>query len=550
MLRSRVALAVAFFALAVPSYAYRTTVWIPSWDPNAVTIMQQEAGAVVESNPGWYTVNADGSIAKNAGAEDPNLRAAMSGTVLVPTIKNYINGSFNGALVANIIGDATLRETHANALTNLVVTNAYDGIDVDYERIPTTSAASYTAFIQLLAGKLHQAGKKLSVTVSAKTSASQNWDGPGAEDYPSLGAAADFIKIMAYDYHWSTSVPGDLAPLSWLDSVTTYAQSVITPSKVILGLPWYGYDWRGSTGATVTYATAMSTATANGATISHDTDGEATFVYADHTVYFQDASAYQKKVDYVKSRHPGIGGFAHWRVGAEDAATWPIVAALKNGSSITPLTPDFTISGPTSMNVTAGSSASAAFGITPINGFTGNASATATILDSFAGSASLSSPIVAAGGSATLTVAASGAAIAGSYRVQIEMTSGSLVHSQIVTVNVGAAAQSDFAISAPPEVSVAAGSNTTAVVSLHAVNGFTGNANLTAQMLDFFSGSVTPTTSAISATSPVTITIAPSSKAAVQRYRLQITATAGSISHATTIDVDVTAPAKKRALRH
>ena len=83
---------VALFAFAVPGYAYRMSAWVPSWDPNAVAVMQMQAGNLEETNPGWYTVAADGSVTRNYKAEDPTMRAALSGTMLVPTIKNYING--------------------------------------------------------------------------------------------------------------------------------------------------------------------------------------------------------------------------------------------------------------------------------------------------------------------------------------------------------------------------------------------------------------------------------------------------------------------------
>src|SRR5215210_4028433 len=119
--------------------------------------------------------------------------------------------------------------------------------------MPATAKAGFTAFVQLLASKLHASNKLLSVTVHPKTSASATWDGPGAQDYTAIGAVADSVKVMAYDYHWSTSDAGAIAPLSWLDQVAIYAESTIAPQKVIMGLPWYGYDWLGTSAVGVTY---------------------------------------------------------------------------------------------------------------------------------------------------------------------------------------------------------------------------------------------------------------------------------------------------------
>jgi len=323
--RSRIALIfVAAFLCAMSSYAYRISAWIPAWDPNALTSMQLHAGWLDEANPGWYSLDANGAIVKNWNAEDPTLRAALTGARLVPTIKNYVNGSFNASVVLNLIATAESREAHAEALRQLVVLRAFDGIDVDYESLPQSAKTNFSAFVALLAQKLHASNKTLSVTISA--SANDN-------DWSAIGAAADSVKIMAYDKHWPGGAAGAIAPLDWLDSVVTYAESHIEPAKVMIGLPWYGYDWAGSGAASVTYTSGMQSAMSNGLTPSRDANGELTFAYAGHVVYFQDAESYGRKVDAVLAKHSRIGGFAHWRAGAEDPATWMKVASMRNGGT-------------------------------------------------------------------------------------------------------------------------------------------------------------------------------------------------------------------------
>src|SRR6185436_16523489 len=218
------------------------SVWVPSWDSNAPNIMGIHSRDLDETNPGWLYANADGTVRRSG--EDARLRAALAGTQLLPTIKNYVNGSFDGAMVATIVNSDVLREKHAEEIAQLVVQNGYDGVDVDYERVSSAAKAGYTTFLQLLAGKLHASNKKLSVTVPASS---------GALDWPAIAAAADSVKIMAYDYHWSTSAAGAIAPLDWLEQVAANAERLIG-SKAMIGLPWYGYDWLGTTGASVTFA--------------------------------------------------------------------------------------------------------------------------------------------------------------------------------------------------------------------------------------------------------------------------------------------------------
>ena len=319
----------ALLAFAVPAHAWRMSAWIPSWDSSAVGILQTNGGRLDESNPGWYSLDASGAIVKNYNAEDPSMRAALTGTLLIPTVKNTVSGSFNGAVVATMLSTASGRAAHADALATLVVTNAFDGIDVDYERVPTTSRADFTAFIELLGETLHARGKLLSVTVYAKRSDADNWNGPGAQDWVAIGRAADSVKIMAYDYHWNGSAAGPLSPLDWLDAVAGYAEQSIPLGRAIVALPWYGYDWLDKAAKGVTYAEAMATAQSVGATVTRDANGELTYTYSGRTVYFQDATSFRTKVNAIAARHSGIAGFAAWRVGAEDPAVWTFVGELK-----------------------------------------------------------------------------------------------------------------------------------------------------------------------------------------------------------------------------
>jgi spore germination protein YaaH len=193
--------------------------WVPAWDAKALASMQVNAGKLDEANPGWYTIAADGTYAKNPNAEAADLRAAMAGLDIIPTIKNLVGGKFDGSVVAAITGSPTLREKHAETLTQLVVQNVYAGIDIDYESLDAATMSSYTAFVQLLAQKLHAANKKLSITVSAKTSDGDNWRGPGGQDWRANGAAAELVEIMAYDAHWDGGVAGAISPVTWLGAV-------------------------------------------------------------------------------------------------------------------------------------------------------------------------------------------------------------------------------------------------------------------------------------------------------------------------------------------
>ncbi|HWS72158.1 MAG TPA: glycosyl hydrolase family 18 protein [Thermoanaerobaculia bacterium] len=444
-MRIRTAAVALLLTLSVTgtSFAWRNTMWIAPWDPASLTSIQANGGTLSESNPVWYEWKNDATIVAGWNSENPTWRAAMTGTLLMPTVQNLVNGTFDANVVATMLSSAATRDAHAEAIAQLVVSKAYDGIDIDYERVPTAQRANFTAFITTLSQKLHAANKKLSVTVYAKASDKENWNGPGSQDWIVLGQLADSIKIMAYDYSWDGSTAGPITPLDWLERVTTYAESTIAPSKVIVGLPFYGYDWVGTAAQTVTYSSAMKLAQTNGATIARDANGEATFSYGGtHTVYFQDAAAFDRKVDVLRQKHPHIGGVAAWVAGQEDPEIWRVlhdamyVSIAVPGAGASPLPADFSIVGPSSLTIAQGATATAEFRLTAVNGFDANAQVTILAIGHFDGTLAASSSTLSPTSALTLRAGALSTTRPGAYALIVRVTSGSISHDRTVTLTV------------------------------------------------------------------------------------------------------------------
>jgi len=436
-MRTAAIAALALFLATSSFAAYKETAWIPPWNAEALKSIQLNAGALTESNPVWYSWNADGTILKNWNAENATWRAAMTGTLLIPTIQNVVNDSFDGSVAATVLATPASREASASEIAALVNNQAFDGIDIDYERVPTSSRANFTAFLGTLGQKLRISGKKLSVTVYAKASDSENWNGPGAEDWQAIGQIADSVKIMAYDYSYLGSAPGPIAPLNWIDRVASYAESVIPANKIIMALPFYGYDWSTvSPTRSLSYAAAIQFAGINGATISHDANGEATFTFGTHTVFFIDAVSYSQKVTLLKQKHPSIGGFGAWSLGVEDPAIWSIVRGSGSSGATPPPAPPagIAISGPLSLTTMRGASSSGSYQLVPVNGFNGTASITVQAPAGFAGVITADSASVAAGGSFRITASTTTATRPGTYQIDLKLNSGSLTADQLVTL--------------------------------------------------------------------------------------------------------------------
>jgi spore germination protein len=330
----------------------RVAAWLPtSWDSaRARASWEANRAHIQELSPVWYQIapGGDGSINGYPGARDAALvqEAHAQDTLVIPLINNaYANTGFDATPVSRMIHDPTRRSAHVNTLVNEVQTYGYDGIDIDYESLNgKDDREAFGVFVRHLAEALHAHGKLLSVTVHPKTSEPGDWDGPEAQNWATIGAAADRFRVMTYGYHWGTSDPGPIAPLWWMEDVLAFATSVVPPNHVYMGLHFYGHDWAGPSGDSLVWEDAQALANTHGAVLRwQDTDewgravAEPWFAYTDspgqpHEVWYTDGASVAARLELV--REYGLGGVAIWRLGGEDPTSWSAIATTLRPSDL------------------------------------------------------------------------------------------------------------------------------------------------------------------------------------------------------------------------
>jgi len=200
---------------------------------------------------------------------------------------------------------------------------------------------------------------------------------------------------------------------------------------------------------------------------------------------------------------------------------------------------DFNVSTPSSLTVTAGSSTQSAVTLASLNGFAGTVNLVASASPS--GVTASLSPIsvsLTSGGTGTSTLTISSSTV-GTYSVTVTGTSGSLSHSAMINVSV--AASSGFTVAANPStVGFRSGSNGSSTIILTSLGNFSGNVNL--------AESVTPSTGLTVSCNPTSLFLSSGGSAnstctftssTQNTYTVTITATSGSLSHTTTITVQV-----------
>ncbi|KAJ9440887.1 putative di-N-acetylchitobiase 2 [Diplonema papillatum] len=144
--------------------------------------------------------------------------------------------------------NATAFDLYVNNTVKMVQTMFLDGVTFDYENpLPpgAPEAGYYVDIIAKTAAALHKQvpGSQVSVCVAWSPF---NIDGR-YYDMKGFAQAADLLYVMMYDtrsqvFEQCIASPNCALPLVQ-QGVEQYVNMGIAPKKIILGLPWYGYDY-------------------------------------------------------------------------------------------------------------------------------------------------------------------------------------------------------------------------------------------------------------------------------------------------------------------
>ena len=216
----------------------------------------------------------------------------------IPLVASILDATGPGEMAA-ILADPGPRADHVDAIVDFAADGDFAGIDLDYEQFAfadgrdtwATTRPNWVAFVAELAERLHADGRTLTVSVppvydARRTRQSGYW----VYDYGAIAPLVDSIRVMAYDYSNASTDAGPIAPLEWVSRIIAGTTAAVgDPSKLVLGVPLYGYNWPteesgdcdGAPGVTtVTGRTVDALANERGATPVHDpATGESSFTY-------------------------------------------------------------------------------------------------------------------------------------------------------------------------------------------------------------------------------------------------------------------------------
>jgi spore germination protein YaaH len=316
---SGVALCAASIAIANAQEAPAIAFYAP-WDPASVASLRDHSDELQVVVPAWVSVT--GSDHRVASDPDGAGRAVLAGLSKKPRlwlmVQNALLGKWDGTGAAGLLHDHTAASAVLDQIEAEAVKDEAAGLLFDLENLPAQSQPDLLAFLATVHERCRRHGWVLGVAAPV---ANPDWD------LAKLGRIADRVILMAYDEHWQSGAPGPIASDRWFASTVGKALTDVPPSRTIVAIASYAYDWPATGPATIlSIEQANALASANNVKPVRDSaSGSSHFSYrvngTVHSVWMSDASTVQHQLSIIRSSQ--AAGAALWRLGTEDPAIWP-----------------------------------------------------------------------------------------------------------------------------------------------------------------------------------------------------------------------------------
>lgn len=252
---------------------------------------------------------------------------------------------FNADDIYAFINSKQAQENFYLALDSIFLAYPFSGVNIDIEygsEVDERLQDNFSQFIADLNTRLDEKYSHINLSVSMYASAS---GGKLIWDIEEISKSVDYIVVMAYDFHRRSSVKaGPVAPLFggkelWDSDITKHLKDFleeVPKEKILLGVPFYGYEWQTTsrdprahtfpdTGATASYERVqklLEPETALKLKVEEGWNDEALSPYVSYVedggiyvIYYENSRSLSYKLDLVNQLD--LAGIAIWALGYE-----------------------------------------------------------------------------------------------------------------------------------------------------------------------------------------------------------------------------------------
>ncbi len=245
--------------------------------------------------------------------------------------------NFGASNNTTFLTNPTAQQTFIDSIIVLLNYRNATGVNIDFEGVSGSNRNDLTNFMIMLSNQLKAAIPNATVTMATY---SVDWN--NVFDFAVLNNYVDQFIIMGYGYYYSGStVAGPTDPLysgsiwssyNLIRSILYHLNAGVPKEKLLIGLPYYGYEWE-TTGSAVpssttgnfsssrTFSFVKNNASGNYSNRQYDENSETPYyIYQTggnwRQAYVMDEESLAERLDWIKGLE--IGGMGIWALGYDD----------------------------------------------------------------------------------------------------------------------------------------------------------------------------------------------------------------------------------------
>ncbi len=241
---------------------------------------------------------------------------------------------FNSDVDMNeLLSYTSRRENLSNTLVEAAINYKINGINIDFENIPSKTGEHYIQFLRELSVKCRNNGIVLSVDNYVPAPYNKHYNRKEQAEI------VDYIIVMAYDEHYSGSdIAGPVASIKFVKDAIKNTLEEVPKEKMIIAIPFYSRLWKETRDGEVTSESLSMTPSYNIFVDNglepqwNDTIGSYYGEYekdgATYKIWLEDAKSVEEKMKAIYDAN--VSGIAAWKLGLEKEEIWNVIIRYMN----------------------------------------------------------------------------------------------------------------------------------------------------------------------------------------------------------------------------
>lgn len=296
------------------------------WDRESDASVRANAHRLRVVVSGWIGLDSTTARPLLPSPYPDTIRSSARAAQRMAIVTSWHGDRFHPNTIRSLARHPRLLSSTASAIANHAKRMKYTGLVLDFEALEPSDFTALRTVVRTIADSARANGvRTIALAIPAL-------DTLGYPTRPLL-ELVDVVIPMLYDQHWSTSEPGPISAPNWVRQALAMRLRGVDPSRVVAGLPVYGYRWLNGQRAAedISFADARRVSDEAGVALSRDS-GSSTLRAkkpGEWELWVSDADLLRRLVADAESL--GVRQFALWRLGQEDEEVWGTVVRPSRG---------------------------------------------------------------------------------------------------------------------------------------------------------------------------------------------------------------------------